>query len=108
MGAILSFTYRSNPPPNLFWLYLKILKLVILKFALGKVKSNFDSDIRKISIISNIFFIEFAFRCPVIRFMYISFCCSLIDVKSDTELISGLIKGGEVFYFISVISDAVN
>ena len=34
---------------HLFWSYLKILKPVILTCAFGKVESNFDSDIRKIS-----------------------------------------------------------
>ena len=33
----------------------------------------------------------------MIRFLQFSFRCSLIDVKSDRELISGSIKGGELF-----------
>ena len=44
LDGILSFTYRSNPPTNLFWLYLKILKPVILNCAFGKVKCNFLSN----------------------------------------------------------------
>ena len=74
--GILSFTYRSNPPPNLFQSYLKILKPVILNCEFGKVESNFDSAIRKISkslivsaIISNLFLMEFIFRCPMIKFL---------------------------------------
>ena len=74
--GILSFTYRSNAPPNLFQSYLKILKPVILNCEFGKVESNFDSAIRKISksliisaIISNLFLMEFIFRCPMIKFL---------------------------------------
>ena len=64
--GILSLTYRSNPPPSLFQSYLKILKPVILNCEFGKVESNFDSAIRKISksliisaVISNLFLMEY-------------------------------------------------
>ena len=46
---ILSFTYRSNPPPNLFRSHPKILKPVISNCAFEKLESSFDSDIRKMS-----------------------------------------------------------
>ena len=76
LDGVLSFTYRSNTPPNLFRSYLKILKPVTLNCAFGKVESNFDRDIRKIlksliisAIISNLFLIEFIFRYPMIRFL---------------------------------------
>ena len=47
LDGILSFTYRSNPPPNFFHLYLKIMKLAVLNCAFGKVEFNFDSNIKK-------------------------------------------------------------
>ena len=44
--GILSFAFRSNPPPNLFRSYITIWKSFILYCAFGKVKSKLDSDIR--------------------------------------------------------------
>ena len=43
LDGILSFTYRSNPPPNLFRSCSKFLKPFILNCVFGKVESNFDS-----------------------------------------------------------------
>ena len=49
LDGILSFTYKRNPPPNLFRSHLKTLKPVISNCAFGKAKCNFDTDISKIS-----------------------------------------------------------
>ena len=45
--GILSFTYRSNPPPNLFQSYLKILKPVILIVNLEKLNLTLTQLLEK-------------------------------------------------------------
>lgn len=40
LDCISSLTCGSNPPPNLFLSYLKILQPVVLNCAFGKVESN--------------------------------------------------------------------